>query len=254
MTWLYCVKLESVPEGIAMLTDELLTYIFDGQPHPLTGTMTTWVSDSRRFADFVTTYDNKIRKKLRLMADDASALDLRLELETAYLLTQERRLNVVYEPKPEHVRCPDFEVTYTTSYTFMVEVTRIRPEPTLLTDTSTNPAIDERLADNVCSKLRQLLPHGSNVLLVGVDELHLTAADLRATMLHVQQRVEQNDPYYLQRHRFRDRADFFRHYQRLSEVLVRGAQAGETAVWVNPQAKHTLPSKARTAFYRSQSL
>jgi hypothetical protein len=181
-------------------------------------------------------------------------LDLRLELETAYLLLQEKRLSLVYEPlQPGHSRRPDFAVTFTTSLTFMVEVTRQRAEPnnTAAPDTTlATPLVDEHLVDTVCSKLGQLLPQHSNVLLVGVETLNLTHYDLRATMLRIQQRVEQNDAIVQQRYRFRDRADFFNHYQRLSEVLVRGSDLA-TAVGVNPQAKHPLPGKVRTALYSS---
>jgi hypothetical protein len=46
---------------------------------------------------------------------------------------------------------------------------------------ASTPLIDERLADTVCTKLGQLLPQRSNILLVGVDALRLTADDLRAT-------------------------------------------------------------------------
>jgi hypothetical protein len=76
-------------------------------------------------------------------------------------------------------------------------------------------------------------------------------------MLDLQQRAERNDASVVQRHRFRDRADFFHHFQRLSELLVRGPDlgAGEPVIgWINPQAKHPLPSKVRTALYRSHSL
>jgi hypothetical protein len=69
--------------------------------------------------------------------------------------------------------------------------------------------------------------------------------------------AERNDATFLRRHRFRDRADFFRHYQRLSEILVRGSplHADEpVVVWVNPQAKHPLPSKVRTALYQSHTV
>jgi hypothetical protein len=85
----------------------------------------------------------------------------------------------------------------------------------------------------------------------------MTSDDLRATMVRLQQRAEQADDIFLRRYRLRDRADFFRHYQRLSEVLVRGPQVSTmepTAVWVNPQAKHALPSKVRTALYHSHAV
>lgn len=239
-----------------MLTDELLTYLFGNQPHLLTQPMATWLASSRRFTAFVTTFRDKIRKKVRTRPDPESLLDLRLELETAYLLLQEKRLSLVYEPlQPGQTRCPDFAVTFTTSLTFMVEVTRQRAEPinsAAPPTTQTIPRVDERLADTICSKLGQLLPRHSNVLLVGVEALNLTSHDLRTTILRLQQRAEQNDAAFWQRHRFRHRADFFNHYQRLSEVLVRGSDLA-TAVWVNPQAKHPLPGKVRTVLYRSHT-
>jgi hypothetical protein len=230
-----------------MSTDDLLTYLFDGQPHFLFQPMATWLVSSRRFATFATTFQNKIRKKLRTTQDQDSLLDLQLELETAYLLLQERSLSVVYEPElSKRIRSPDFAVTYTTSLTFMLEVTRAQADP--------NNTVDVRLADTILSKLGQLLPQRSNILLIGVETIDLTPSDIRAAMLSIQQRAERNDSTFLQRNGFRDRVDFFRHYQRLSEILVRGPDFEVTksiVTWVNPQAKHPLPSKVRTALYRS---
>lgn len=254
-----------------MLTDELLRYIFDGQPHFLVEPMTLWLVSSRRFTAFVTTFRDKIRKKLRATQDQERLLDLRLELETAYLLLQERPLSLMYEPQSSgQLRRPDFAVTFTTSLTFMVEVTRLRadpkstPTPTqaqtgAMSTPMTMPTnqLAERLADTACSKLGQLLPQRSNVLLVGVEAVHLTQNDLRTAMHHIQQRAERHDSTFWQRYRFRDRADFFHHYQRLSEILVRRSQlqtAEPPIVWVNPQAKHPLPGKVRTALYRSHDL
>jgi hypothetical protein len=241
-----------------MFTDELLTYLFDGGSHTLTEPMGAWLGSSRRFAAFVDTFRDKIRKKIRVTQDSETLLDLRLELETAYLLLQEKNLTVVYEPQlAERVRSPDFAVSFTTSMTFMLEVTRLRVNQKLAEEqTSSANTISERLADAVCSKLGQLQPKQSNILLVGVDSQRLTQEDLRATMLRIQQRAERSEPTFFQRYGFRDRANFFSHYQRLSEILVRGTdpQKGESAItWVNPQAKVPLPSKVRTVLYRSQS-
>lgn len=236
-----------------MLIDELLTYLFDGQPHLLAVLLAGWLASSRRFTAFVTDFRTKIRKKIRATQELESLLDLRLELETAYLLLRERPFSLVYEPQRSgQTRGPDFAVTFTTSTLFTVEVTRLR----LVQDSPRSLAV-ERLAEMVCSKLGQLPPQRSNVLLVGVEGLRLTQDTLRAAMLHLQQRAERNDAAYLQRHRFRDRADFFNHYQRLSELLVRepDLQAGEPVIgWINPQAKCPLPGKVRTALYRSHSL
>ena len=230
-----------------MLTDEILTYLFDGQTHLLVTPMADWLASSRRFTAFVNTFSPKIRKKLRATREPESLLDLRLELETAYLILQESSLNLVYEPLPiRQSRGPDFAVTFTTSTRFMMEVTRLRNVEDMR----------ERLADMVCSKLAQLPQQHSNILLVGVEALSLTPDILRAAMLQLQQRAERMDASFVQRYGFRDRADFFRHYQRLSEILVRGSQlqAGESVIgWINPQAKYPLPGKIRTVLYRSHN-
>jgi len=245
-----------------MLIDELRTYIFDGQPHPLDLPMATWLASSRRYAAFVTTFRDKIRKKIRTLQDQESQLDLRLELETAYVLLQDRSLSLAYEPKhPGQARCPDFAVSFTTSLTFMLEVTRLRAEAQGQTtpDRAGPPAaapLAERLADTVCGKLGQLLPQHSNVLLIGVEAPQLTLDDLRAVMLRIQQRAERNEAPFLHRHRFRDRADFFQHYQRLSEIIVRvpALQAAAPLVsWVNPQSKYPLPARVRTALHGSHA-
>ena len=235
--------------------DDLLTYLFDGKPHLLAESMEGWLASSRRFGAFVATFRDKIRKKLRVTQDQETLLDLKLELETAYLLLQERNLSLVYEPVHSGPgRSPDFAVTFTTSLTFMVEVTRLRG-----TAKGTMNGVkteDERLADAICSKLGQLFPQRSNILIVGVDALRLTQSDLQSIILRIQQRAERDDTAFWQRYGFRERPDFFRHYQRLSEVLLRGSQLqadGPLTVWVNPQAKHPLPGKVQSALYRSHT-
>jgi hypothetical protein len=244
-----------------MLIDELLIYLFDGKPHLLATQMGTWLASSRRFTAFVNAFHNKIRKKLRATQEMESLLDLQLELETAYLLLQERSLSIVYEPQlGGKSRGPDFAVSFTTSLLFMVEVTRLRmgqdgtrdPAPAPPNDAPIRSPVEERFADMVCSKLGQLMPQRTNILLTGVEAPGLTQDVLRAAMLQLQQRAERNDAVVLQG--FRDRADFFRHYGRLSELLVRGPnlQAGGAVIgWVNPQGKYPLPNKVRTVLYRS---
>ena len=239
-----------------MLTGELLTYLFDGQPHILAEPVGTWLNSSRRFAAFVDTFRDKIRKKIRVTQDSETLLDVRLELETAYRLLQEKTLSLVYEPQlAEKVRSPDFAVSYTTSLTFMLEVTRLRVSPKSTDEqTSETNATGDRLADAVCSKLGQLIHQQCNIVLVGVEALSLTQDEVSAAMLRMQQRAERSDQTFFQRYHFRDRAEFFRYYQRLSEILARGTDRESFIAWVNPQAKSPLPSKVRTVFYRSQSV
>jgi len=240
-----------------MLTDELIHYLFDGQSHPLAGPVGAWLDSSRRFTAFVNANHTNIRKKLRTAQEPERARDLQLELETAYLLLRERSLSLEYESQqPREGRSPDFAVSFTTSLTFMVEVTRLRGAPSRTA--SDLPLPGDRFSDALCSKLGQLLPQLGNLLLVGVEALSLTQADVQAAMLRLQQRAERDDPAVVQRYGFRDRADFFRHYQRLSGLLVRGStllQSGDPVIlWINPQAKIPLPAKVRTALTRSHTL
>ncbi len=208
--------------------------------------MLSWLMASRRFAAFANDARSKIRKKIRAAQEPESVADLGLELETAYRLLQERAFSLEYEPKVSgQPRSPDFAVSFTTHSTFMLEVTRLR---------SSQP---ERLADAVCNKLGQLLPQQSNVLLIGVRAPAPTPDDLRTVMTVLQGRAERGDETRFKRFPFRDRADFFNHYRRLSEVLVCGLprREGEPAsVWVNPQAKQPLPGKVRAALHRSQAM
>jgi hypothetical protein len=246
-----------------MLIDQLLAYLFEGRSHLLEPSMAAWLSASRRFVDFVADNRDKIRKKLRVVDERESLHDLRLELETAYLLLRERPLSVTYEPLDRaQGRSPDFAVSFTTSLTFMVEVTRLRAvadDAPALSDAAPpiSQAPADRIADAICSKLGQLLPQRSNIVVIGVEAAPPAEADLRAVMLRVQQRAERNDQGLFRRHGLRDRADFFQRYRRLSEVLVRAVntQSGRAlAVWINPQAKHPLPSKVRTVLHRSQMI
>lgn len=240
-----------------MQTDELFDYLFDGKPHLLAEPVAAWLENSRRFASFVSTFRDKIRKKLRVTRDEKTLFDLRLELETAYLLLREKNLSLAYEPEQSKlIRSPDFAVTYTTSFTFMVEVTRLRAAPKPASLSASISPNGERLADAICSKLGQCLSQRSNVLIVGMDEAQVMHHDLQASMLRIQQRAEQSDSVFWARYGFQDRSDFFRHYQRLSEVIIRRSQwqADEPLVsWINPQAKYPLPGKVRTALYRSHA-
>ena len=240
-----------------MLIEELHTYLFDGQPHVLSEPMRVWLSSSRRFKAFVGTFRDKIRKKLRVVQDTETLYDLRLELETAYLLLRERSLSLDYEPEhSRQIRSPDFAVTFTTSLTFWVEVTRLRSVNGSDASQSASSA-SERLTDAIYSKLGQLLPQRSNILIVGMENPILNQNELHSAMLQFQQRAERNEAAYWQRYSFRGRTDFFARFQRLSEILIRGAQLDiqvPLAVWVNPQAKHRLPGKVRSALYRSHSV
>lgn len=241
--------------GLMMLIRELLEDLFGDASHPLRETMQTWLSTSRRFAGFVEENGSKIRKKLHVRTDPDSLSDLKLELETAYCLMSDRAFSMVYEPGVAGRKSgPDFAVTYTTSLRFMLEVTRTQAfdAGSLLSD-----AAPDRLAAVACGKLRQLVPGVVNVLLIGarLDGLELT--QLPDSMIRLQRHAEQADRKFFSQYGYASRSDFFAHYQRLSEIVVRDIAASPNAMvvaWSNPQARQKMPSKIRTALHRSLSL
>ncbi|MGE5072776.1 MAG: hypothetical protein ACM3MF_05045 [Anaerolineae bacterium] len=244
--------------SVAMAPTDLISFLFDAQPHPLRAAMAEWLESSRRFTAFVEANDNKIRKKLRTVQDPEAIRDLMLELETAWLLLRERSLGVAYEPQlSTGIRSPDFAVSFTTSLEFMLEVTRLRPPATREGEGQLEPTVlGDRLISLLCSKLGQLVTQKPNVILAGQEGTSITADQVQAALLRLQQRAEREDAAVIQRQGFHDRADFFRYYGRLSALLVRNVplQDGKPAIlWPNPQTRHPLPPKIRTALVRSHT-
>ncbi len=249
-----------------MPNDELLAFLFDETPHPLVAPMATWVASSRRFATFVAENRTKIRRKLHSRLDLQSLLDLRLELETAYLLLSERGFNLTYEPSPAgQTRGPDFAVTHASSIVFMVEVTRLQSRGPRQRDTGGGQDRDEalgegasashpedRLADAVLGKLSQMQTGYSNILLIGYEGPVLTGQTVRDCIASLQRRAERNDARVNKK--FGTRLEFFRSFQRLSELVVRLGEHGrhaESVCWLNPQARMPLSSRLHSLFHRS---
>jgi hypothetical protein len=248
-----------------MVVDELLTYLFDDPAHFLAASLAAWMTASPRFTAFVATYRDKIRKKIRGMRDAEGLRDLLLELETAYLLLQERRFAVAYEPYGKgKARSPDFSVTFRTRVTFNVEVTRMRVSnrsqrlnaEAISADhnAAEQPLFDmehesSRLADIVCGKLGQMLPNMINLLVIIADSSAACDLDVGEAMRRLKTRAESNDTSLFTRNGFYDTSDFFKHYQRLSGVLMRSAvdheAAGCPVLWANNQAKRPLPRDVR---------
>lgn len=242
-----------------MVMHETLNYLFDDRPHILAPHLTHWMRELPRFADFVETHRNKIRKKIRGIPGSDGFHDLRAELETAYLLLREKRFTLAYEPYGQGTgRGPDFAVTFRTRITFNVEVTRMRisirendeGEQSLF-----DPQVEgRRLAEIVGSKLSQMLPSMMNLLVIMADLQTMCELDVGKVMNQLKQRAEQKEPQLFQRHSFRDTSDFFRYYQRLSAVLLRSTGNDESGkcpiLWINNQTKHPLPAPICTILQR----
>lgn len=228
-----------------MPVTDLRAYLFDAKPHLLSPNVSTWLTQSKRFQAFVEAHPDKIRKKLRDTRDREAIRDLGCELEAAYWLTQDRRLTVEYEKCAGRTACPDFKVTYTTSYTFGVEVTRVHD----VADQTTADGSETRLMERIADKLRQMQGGMINLLWVVMGETD-GVVDLAAVMTGLRERAERRDPLVIGRHDLADTSDFFKYYIRLSGVLLRSGHDREPsrllALWANPQAKHPLPPALKT--------
>jgi len=225
-----------------MAINDTINYLFDDTPHLLSPFVNRWMSESVRFVTFVETYRDKIRKKIRITRDADGFQDLQAELETAYLLLREPRFDLTYEPYGRGgMRGPDFAVTFRTHTTFNVEVTRMRMA---LQEIDPGQA-GYRLGDIICSKLGQMPAGMMNLLVIMADSQAICELDVASALKRLKLRAEQKDPRLYQRHRFRNPADFFKYYQRLSGLLVRSAGDDPPGkcplLWLNSQAKHSLP-------------
>ena len=150
----------------------LIAYVFEGQPHLLSGELMQWMEASPRFTAFVETYRDKIRKKIRVTREPESVLDLRGELEVAYGLLNDRRLAVAYEPYASAKRRgPDFAVTYRANLVFNIEVARIRARAQARErSASIIPRAEERILRILLDKLGQMQPGMANLLVIHTRE------------------------------------------------------------------------------------
>jgi hypothetical protein len=230
---------------------ELVEYVFDGQPHPLSGVLLGWMESSARFTAFLETYQDKIRKKIRLARDPESGLDLQCELEVAYCLLQDRRLDLVYERYASAKRRgPDFTVTYRTNLAFNIEVTRLRVEgdeggDTLGDVSGTNRATnlsrqEERIQRILLAKLGQMQPSIANLLVIHTSNQLAQSIDLSRLIQELKIRVEVNELPVYAANLYTNPAAFYRDFLHLSAILLKAANP---QVWVNKQARPGLDEK-----------
>jgi hypothetical protein len=231
--------------------DNLIDYLFEGQPHLLSSVLGQWMEASTRFTAFVETHRDKIRKKIRLNREPESALDLRGELEVAYCLLGDRRLAVAYEPYASAKRRgPDYAVTYRGNLVFNIEVARIRVETNGIDSAADSgatagaaidlPRKEERILRILLDKLGQMQPGMANLLTIQTQEQLARAIDLGRLMQEVKTRVERKDTSFFAASRYSRPADFYKDFLRLSGILL-WAAGGQ--LWVNKQARPGLEEK-----------
>ncbi len=213
--------------------DDLLAALFGDTTSEAALRCRAWMLDEPRFATFLDTYREKIRKKARYAGGEESMRDLLAELSVAQALLRERRFAVAYEAyAAEKARGPDFTVTYKTHVRYNVEVKRLRHGPL--------DAFEWRLTDAICEKLRQMPASAMNVLLV-VAQRAPDASELAALMRALVARAERDDRTLLARYGFVGTRDFFAGFRRLSALAVREERDGApVTLWHNAQARHPL--------------
>lgn len=156
-------------------------------------------------------------------------------MHTAAILLRQDRFAVEYEHyAATKQRGPDFTVTFKTHTLFNVEVRRLPSDPS-------------RLAPIVCEKIGQLPASIINVLWL-TGEGGTTIEDLQLAIVQLRQATEAKDEPYFQRHGFSNAADFAKRFPRLSGCLLR--QNGTSVLWLNPQARHAIPSDLASALKR----
>ncbi|MCB0116034.1 MAG: hypothetical protein KDD84_18170 [Caldilineaceae bacterium] len=219
---------------------------------------------SKSFFSFAQTNQGKIRKKIRICRTLEETYNLYCELRTAYLLLQEPKFALAYEPAvKEKGRSADFAVTFRTHTPFHVEVTRLTvsqlEQQVLTSEETTNTAQSSdqtdalqrnesrRLADVVCDKIGQLSAETPNVLWVWSESSVVFGLDIAQVMLDLKRSVEQRDAVLFSRYGYEKPADFIRFFQRLSAVFIQDLSvqgAGHSFIeWQNNDVRHPLPAK-----------
>ena len=220
--------------------DDLIAYVFDGQPHPLAGELRRWMEVSTRFTTFVENYRDKIRKKARINRQLESALDLRGELEVAYRLLSDRRLELSYEPYASlKKRGPDFAVTYRANLVFNLEVARIRNDENHPVGGDLQRK-EERILRVMLDKLGQMHPSMPNLLVIHVWEELARAVNLDQLMQEIKTKVEKHDASFYSSSRYNSPAHFYRDFLHLNGLML-WAPGGQ--MWINKQARPALQEK-----------
>ncbi|RIK36479.1 MAG: hypothetical protein DCC55_27220 [Chloroflexi bacterium] len=230
------------------LSTEIFEQIFSSVVPSLVLQLAAWQEAAPRFRSFVETYRDKIRKKVRGAQVDGGLDDVLAELAVAALLLRDRRLAVEFEKLGVGKgRAPDLTVTFKTHTPFHVEVTRLRPPEADGTDEV--DALVRKIANTFLAKLGQLQPSIINLLAFVVDEQSASTHEIQAAVEGLRSHAVQKDDPFFARHGLVNSRHFQRQQARLSGVLLctftPPAGPRLTALWLNPQARHPVPTELK---------
>lgn len=220
----------------------ILAYLVEAVPPPerqgLDAQLGPWIEQSKRFVAFAEAHRDKIRRKLRTATEPGARDDVLAELETAFRLLDDRRIDLAFEAYGSGRRGPDFSVTFRASHRFNLEVTRPR--------TSGETVDAEALIGRaVLAKVRQFPSGVANALLVATP-LAQSSGQLTGTMRALKQRADRGDGAYFSG-RGLTLAEFQAHYRRMSVLFVARESGAGAFAWTNPEARLPLPDGALAA-------
>jgi hypothetical protein len=206
-----------------------------------------WIESRPLFAAFLTTNQDKVRKKLNTSEGEEARLDVRAELLVAYLILADRRFEVAFEAYGTGQRGPDLSVTYRTNQRFNLEVTRLRASAG--TDAANDVASEVgRLANVIAGKVRQLPADVPNGLLIAARGLWIAEDDMAAAVRLLKTHAERKDDTFFTRRGLKDARDFHTRFLNLGGVLVLDESSSPARVvsFSNRAARHPLPNEALT--------
>ncbi len=216
----------------------MINYLFDSKSTLLANELLEWIKGSPRFLAFAETHRDKIRKKIRVANERERLLDLRGELDVAYRLLGDRRLEVEYEPYASlKGRGADFAVRYRTNLKFNIEIARLRAGEMEFADATRN---EERVLRIVLEKLGQMQTNMPNLLVIHAHEKVAREIDLARLMLRIKNKADKGDEAFYSHSRYSKPAEFYKPFLRLSGILFWEPNA---QLWINKQAKVGLDEK-----------
>jgi hypothetical protein len=227
--------------------DRLLSYLLDATPSGATDEvakdLAEWLSASARFVSFADAHRDKIRKKLRGATETQARGDVRAELEVAFRLLADRRLELAFEAYGAGRRGPDFTVTFRAVHRFNLEVTRPRLEE------RHEPARKraDALASALLRKLRQLPADAPNAVVVAIEGPPPSPDEVATLMRSLKQRADRRDDVFFRGHGFAGARGFYLYYRRLSALFVASRGGAGARAWSNAEARRELPDGALTA-------
>ncbi|MGH2472705.1 MAG: hypothetical protein ACRDG6_09925 [Candidatus Limnocylindria bacterium] len=227
--------------------DRLLNYLLEGAPRDavdeVAGDLAERLSASARFVSFADAHRDKIRKKLRGAAESEGRSDVRAELEVAFSLLADRRIELAFEAYGAGQRGPDFTVTFRAVHRFNLEVTRPR------LDESDRPGRERAngIASALLGKLRQLPADAPNAVLVAVDGRPPIQDEVAAAIGSFRQRANRRDDIFFSGRGFANARHFHLQYLRLGALFVASRRGAGAWAWSNAEARRQLPDGALAA-------